>query len=140
MRGDACAAMEDLDGARRDAHPHLLAQQLVGRRVVVLLDLDVIVEPELALLPFGVDESAHRELLERRPLQFLQQRLAARAQVPRDAGIEGGDLDGDGPIQLGKREELPLPELGDDPARRDLHADLDPGLRRGRLLALSRGL
>src|SRR6187401_1948514 len=118
MRGDALAAMEDFDGARRDAHPHLLAQQLVRRGVVVLLDLDVIVEPEPALLPLGVDVGLCRQCFERRPLQLLEQRLAARAQVPRDAGIEGGDLDGDGRIlrrcatriwQLGEREELPLP-------------------------------
>lgn len=140
MRGDALAAMEDFDGARRDAHPHLLAQQLVRRGVVVLLDLDVIVEPEPALLPLGVDVGLCRQCFERRLLQLLEQRLAARAQVPRDAGIEGCDLDGDGRIQLGEREELPLPEPGDDPARGHLHADLDPGLRRGRLLALSRGL
>ena len=51
VRGDALAAMEHLDRARRDARPHLLAQQRVRHRVVVLLDLDVIVEPEPAFLP-----------------------------------------------------------------------------------------
>jgi hypothetical protein len=62
MRGDALAVMEDLDGTRRDAHPYLLARQLAGGRVVVLLDLDVVVEPDRALLPFGVDVRFRRLL------------------------------------------------------------------------------
>ena len=48
MRGNALAAVEDFDRARGDACPHLLAQQLVRHRVVVLVDLDVIVEPDPA--------------------------------------------------------------------------------------------
>jgi hypothetical protein len=45
----------------------------------VLLDLDVIIEPDPAFLPLGVDVGLHGELLKRSPLQFLEQRLAARA-------------------------------------------------------------
>jgi hypothetical protein len=51
-----------------------------------------------------------------------------------DAGVERSGLDGDRRIQLGEREELPLSELGDDPARRHLHADLDLGLGESRQL------
>jgi hypothetical protein len=44
MCGNALAAVENFDRARGDARPNLLAQQLVRRRVVMLLDLDVVVE------------------------------------------------------------------------------------------------
>ena len=46
MGGDAIAAMEQLDRARRDPRPQRLAQQRMRHRVVMLLDLDVIIEPE----------------------------------------------------------------------------------------------
>ena len=55
MRGDPLAVVEQLDGARGDAGPDFLAQQAMGRRVVVLVDLDVIVEPDRAFLPGGED-------------------------------------------------------------------------------------
>jgi len=45
----------------------------------VLLDLDVIIEPDPAFLPLGVDVGLRGEPLERFPLQFLEQRPAARA-------------------------------------------------------------
>src|SRR5262245_49102781 len=54
MSRDPLAAMEDLDGARRDPYPHGLAQQRVWHRVVMPLDFDVIIEADLALLPFRV--------------------------------------------------------------------------------------
>ena len=85
MRGDALAAVEDLDRARRDARPHLLAQQLVRHRVVVLVDLDVVVEPDPAFLPFGKDVGLGRQRLERRPLELLEQRAPARAEMARRA-------------------------------------------------------
>src|SRR6202011_3842478 len=46
MRGNALAAMEDFDRARRNARPNLLTQQLMRHRVVVLVDLYVVVEPD----------------------------------------------------------------------------------------------
>ena len=74
MGGDALAAMEQLDGARRDPRPHLLAEQLMRHRVVVLVDLDVVVEPEPAFLPLGVHVGLGRQRLERRALDLLEQR------------------------------------------------------------------
>ena len=41
MCGNALAAVEDLDRARGDARPHLLAQQLMRHGVIVLVDIDV---------------------------------------------------------------------------------------------------
>jgi hypothetical protein len=53
MRSNALAAVEDFDRARRDARPNLLAQQLVRHRVLMLVDLDVVVEPGPAFLPLA---------------------------------------------------------------------------------------
>ena len=72
MGGDALAAVKDLDRTRCDARPNLLAQQLVRNRVVVLVYLDVVVEPDPALLPFGEDIGLGRQRLERCALQLLE--------------------------------------------------------------------
>ena len=61
MRGDPLAAVEDFDRARGDARPYLLAQQLMRRRVIVLFDFDVIIEPDPALLPFGKNVGLSRQ-------------------------------------------------------------------------------
>ena len=45
MRGNPLATVEQFDRAGGDARPDLLAQQAMGNRVVVLVDLDVVVEP-----------------------------------------------------------------------------------------------
>ena len=99
MRGNALAAVEDLDRASRDARPNLLAQQLVRHRVAVLLDLDVVVEPDPALLPFGEDVRLGRQRLECRALQLREERAAARAEMARHAIVDLRDQLGDGPVQ-----------------------------------------
>src|SRR3984893_1942859 len=58
MRGNALAAIEVLDRARRNARPNLLTQQLVRHRVVV------VVEPDPAFLPLGKDIGLGRQQLE----------------------------------------------------------------------------
>ena len=70
--------MEDLDRARRDPRPRLLAQQRVRHRVVVPLDLDVVVEADPAFLPFRVDVGLGRQRLERRTLELIEQLAPAR--------------------------------------------------------------
>jgi len=54
MGGNPLPLMKDLDRPAGDARPELLLQQLVRHRIIVLLDLDMVVEPGLALDPFGV--------------------------------------------------------------------------------------
>ena len=51
----------------------------------MLLDLDVVVEPELALFPLALGVGFRRQRLERRALQLLEQRLrlAPRCRVTR---------------------------------------------------------
>ena len=54
MRRNPLAVMEDLDRLGREPRPEPLLQQLVRDRVVVPVDLDMVVEADLALLPLGV--------------------------------------------------------------------------------------
>src|SRR6185295_16997313 len=54
VAGDAAPLVEDLDRRVGDAGLDLLADQARGYRVVVMVDLDVIVGCDAALLPFGV--------------------------------------------------------------------------------------
>ena len=131
MRGNPLAAVEDFDRARGDARPHLLAQQLVRHRVIVLVDLDVVIEPDPAFLPFGKDVRLGRQRLERRTLDLLEQRAAAGAEMARHAIVDLRHQLGDGRVQCREREELPVAQLGDDEAGRHLHRHLDLGLVAG---------
>ena len=54
MGGDAFAAVEHLDRARRGAGVHLLADQRVRHRVEEALDLDVIVDADAGEMPLGI--------------------------------------------------------------------------------------
>ena len=54
----------------------------------MLLDLDVVIEPDPAFLPFGVDVGLGRQRLERGALQLLEQRATAGAEMPRHAIVE----------------------------------------------------
>lgn len=91
MGRNALAAVEDFDGARGDARPNRLAQQLVRHRVVVLLDLDVVIEPDPAFLPLGKNVGLRRQWLEGRALKLFEECAAARTEVPRHAIIDPRD-------------------------------------------------
>ena len=88
MCSHALAAKEDLHRARRDPRPHLLAEQLVRHGVIVLLNLDVIVEPDPAFLPLRESVWLRRQHLQHWPLQRLEQRSAARTEMPRYAIVK----------------------------------------------------
>ena len=85
MRRDALAVVEDLDRLLRRARPDLLAQEPVGHRVVMAVDLDVVVEPDGALLPLRVFVGRRGQRLQRRALELLEQLPAAGAEVAGDA-------------------------------------------------------
>ena len=127
MGGNALTAVEDFDRAGGDACPNLLAQQLVWHRVVVLLDLDVIIESDPALLPFGKDIGIDRQRLERRTLRFLEQCATARTKVPRLAVIDLRNKLRDSLVQCKEREDLPIAKFRDDEASGELDSNLDLG-------------
>src|SRR5277367_3955061 len=125
MSRDSIAAMEDLDGARRDPYPHLLAQQRVWHRVIMPLDFDVVVEADPAFLPLRVNIGLDRQLLERGALDLLEQRTPAGPQMPRHAIVELRDQLPDGGVKFSQREEAPIAQLRDHPTSRNLNPNLN---------------
>jgi hypothetical protein len=62
----------------------------------VLVDLDVVIEPDPALLPFGKNVGFGRQRLKSRLLQILEQRTTAGAEMARRAIVDLRDQLGDG--------------------------------------------
>src|SRR5947209_828454 len=100
----------------------------------MLIDFDVVIETDLAFLPFGVSIGLGRQLLERSPLDLLKQRTPAGSQVSSHPSIKARDQVKDGSIEFGQREETTIAQLGSDPARHHLHPDLDFGFGESRQL------
>src|SRR6202051_2766085 len=108
MSSDSIAAMEDLDGARADPCPHLLAQQRVRHGVIMPLDFDVVIEADPAFLPFRVKIGLDRQLLEREALDLIEQRTPAGPKMPRHAVVELRDQFLDGGVGSDTQEKRPL--------------------------------
>lgn len=72
MRGDPLALVENLDGARGEAHLDLGADEAMRDAVTMRLDLDVIVDADPADPPLGEHVRALRQGLECRPVDLLQ--------------------------------------------------------------------
>jgi hypothetical protein len=89
------------------ARPDLLAQEPVGHRVVVAVDLDVVVEPDGALLPLRIFVGRRGQRLQRRALELLEQLPAAGAEVAGDALVERDDQVAAGTVRNLVREALP---------------------------------
>src|SRR3546814_16590174 len=75
---DAFAAEKDLDGARGEAGLDLAAGEAMRHRVMVVIDGDMVVEPDPAALPLGMDPRLRRQRLELGCVDPLEQ-LAAGA-------------------------------------------------------------
>jgi hypothetical protein len=54
MAGHPSIPEQDLYGAFRESHIHLLFYELIGYAVVVVIDLDMIVDIDPGLFPFGI--------------------------------------------------------------------------------------
>ena len=104
------------------------------------MDLDVIIRGDAGAPPFGILIGRAGQRHQGGPIDGLEELPAAGAELAHQAVVEFIDQLADGDVQLGQREEAPVAQPRKDPALRDLDGDLDPRLRGGRLLALSRGL
>jgi hypothetical protein len=120
--------MEHLDGARGDAHIDFGANERVRHRVEKVRNLDMVVETDAGEAPFRVFIMLRRQSPQRRPLDALEQIPPARSQMPRHALVERRYAVTDRVVQIGQREELAVPQLGDDPACRQQNGHLDLGL------------
>ena len=102
MRCNPLPLMEDLDRPCRHPDPELLPEELVGNRIVVLADLDMAVEPDLALDPFGVFAGRGGQRRQRRPVGLLEQLPPAGAEVPGHLAVEPIQQLPDRGVQLGQ--------------------------------------
>src|SRR5262249_21770038 len=63
-----------------------------------------------------------------RSCRWLAERRSGRAEMARRAIVDLCEKLGDGGVQCGKREELPVAQLCDDEAGRNLHRNFHLGL------------
>ena len=112
------------------AHPdiELLAHQLVGHAVIVVVDLDVVVDVDSRLLPLRVSEALPGQRSQSRPLETLEQRSARAWQLTERPIVQRTEKLPDRLVELGEREKLPVPQPRQDPSLHELHARLDLGL------------
>ena len=115
---DPLPLMHHLDGGGGDAQLQDLPHQGMGNAVEALVHLDVVVDAGLRLAPLGVRVVVLGQRLERRPVQGLEQVLAALGASLEGPLVERGQQLGDGGIQLGQGEERAMPQPGQDPAPR----------------------
>ena len=108
MRGDTLPDMEDFDRAGGDARPQLFLQQMIGHRVIMLVDRDVVIEPGAALLPFREDIRCQRRRLQGGLVQLLEQLSAAGPEMARDFVVELVEQRSDRRVHILKAEELSI--------------------------------
>jgi hypothetical protein len=77
MRGYAFATMNHFHSGDGVADLHRLLHQLIGHRIVVAVEFDVIVEPDSLLLPLGEHIRLAGQGLQGRAVQFLSE-ISAR--------------------------------------------------------------
>ena len=114
---------------------HTSRAKRVRHGVVMPLDFDVVIEADLAFLPFRVEVRFHRQRLERRPLEFFEQ-LSARAAEPADRPllVEPFEQIADRCVQLGQAVEPLMAQSRQNPSLDDENRRLDLGLGEGRRL------
>src|SRR5881397_1837353 len=128
MRGDALAAVEDLDGGRGQAGVDVFMNERVGDGVVMAVELDVVVEADASAdLPVAVDEGLGGEWPKGGLVQSLEELAATGPVEPHQPGIEIREELGDPRVEGGEGEEGLVTEAGEDPPLRDLHGDFDLG-------------
>jgi hypothetical protein len=128
VRGDAPGREEDLDRARRGPDVHLLAHQLVGHRVVVVVRLDVVVDVDRGLLPGSEPVAGGRQRAQGGAIECFEEALPRPVHLLERPGVDLLDTARDGGVDLGDRKEALPAEPGDDPALGQQHAGFDLGL------------
>src|SRR5207245_3054349 len=126
MRGDALAAVEELDGGRGQARVDLFVNECVGDGVVMAVELDVVVDADASAdLPVAVDEGLGGEWPKRGLVQPLEEVAAAGAVEPHRSRVEIRKQLGDPSVEAGEGEEGLVAKAGEDPPLRDLDGDFD---------------
>src|SRR5205823_2713667 len=107
MRGDALAAVEDLDGGRGQARVDVFVDERVGDGVVMAVELDVIVDVDAGTdLPLAVDEGLRRQRAERGLIQPFEKVAAAGAVEPHRPRVEIREELGDLSVEGGEGKKV----------------------------------
>ena len=132
VRGHAASLEEDLHRVHRVPEFHRLFDQLIGHAVVVTRQLDMVIDVDPGLLPFGVLVGRLRQGPEGGAVEVLKEASAAAFELLEGPLVERGELFGDGGIELVEAEEAAMAKRGHDPALHHLdgffHLGLVPGV------------
>lgn len=104
---------------------HEFADEAERRRIPVTVDLDMIVGRDSAALPAGEDVRLDWEFAKLGAVDLGEDFGTAWTEAAHRTGIEFGDEDSDGGIQLCEREEVLIAQPRQDSSLGDLHGDLD---------------
>ena len=123
MAGDAAALVENLDRGVGDARLDHLADEPRRHRVVMVVDLDVIVGRDPALLPFRIAIGLVRKRLSagRSIVSNSSRRLLPSLRM---TGVEIGDAFTDRGVEFVEREEAPIAQPCQHESLDDLNRDL----------------
>lgn len=125
VAGDAPAVEDHLDRRDRRPDPSLLADQRMGGAVVPMLELDVVVDVDLCLLPRRWLEAPWRKGGHCRLVDGLEHGAPAAIELAERVVVELFEELGDRPVEVLEREERDVAELGEDPALNEQDAVLD---------------
>jgi hypothetical protein len=119
-------AKKDLDGARRDAHLDLGANERVWNRIEEVVDLDVIVEVDPRAPPFRELPVLRRQRSQGVTFDLLEQLASAEAKTAHRALVHPLHNQRNGLIAFGEREEGLRAQSPQDVGLRKSGAGLDP--------------
>jgi hypothetical protein len=106
MNRDALAAQEDLDGARGEAGLDLTTGEAMWHRVMVMIEGDMVIEPDTASLPLRVHPGLGGQRLEIGRVDFLEQLAAGATELAKNPRlIEIGEALGDSGVELSQAVE-----------------------------------
>ncbi|MFD2134628.1 hypothetical protein ACFSLT_04195 [Novosphingobium resinovorum] len=101
MHSNALASQEDLDGTGSEPGFDLAAREAVRNRVMMSLDRDMVIEPDAAAAPFGMNPRLCLQRLEVWNIDFVEQLAARLAKLAQHAPvIEIGKALGDRRVDL----------------------------------------
>ncbi len=128
VAGHPPVAMQHFQGVCRQSHVHVLPGQGGGHAVEAAIDLDVVVDADLAALEGGDLVGMHRQRSQGRAIQALEPVAPAAIEPLERAPIQILQQLGDGLVKRMQAEELPMAQPRHDPALDHLHRHLGLGL------------
>ena len=107
----------NLNARSADVDINLLPDRPERQGIPGAVDLDMIVGRNAGALPTGERVGLRRQRLQVRPVQRREEVGAAGAVAAHDAHVQLVRKAPDRGVQVGQREEPPVPQPGEDPAR-----------------------